>query len=113
MSDIIEVTKKCFDKLEADGHAVVNPEELKKLGYPDKFIDGITHREESGEGKFQLFDPDGKPVDYFDGVHYLTFLKRVAHEFDPSFYSSKLGRGFQAREYYNVIKEGVENAVST
>ena len=110
MSDIIETTKKCFDELEADGHTIIDPEFFKGLGYPDEFIDDITHREEAGEGKFQLFDNDNKPVDYIDGVHYLTFLRRVAYEFDPSSYSSKIGRGFQAREYYNVIKEGVENA---
>ena len=109
----IEITKKCFDELEADGYAIVDPSDLKKLGYDDEFLKSLIDRQYSGEGKYQLYDNDNKPVKYIDGVNYLSFLRKLAYEFDPSFYCDKMGRGFQAREYYNVIKEGVENGVST
>ena len=110
---LIEVTKNCFDKLNADGWTIMDPVYLKKLGYDDEFLKSVTKRQYSGKGKYQLYDNNGNPVKYIDGVNYLSFLIKPAHVFDPSFYCDKMGRGFQAQEYYNVIKEGVENGVST
>ncbi len=107
---IIETTKKVFKELSCDGHTIMDPQFFKELGYPDEFVDKITHVHVSGEQKYAIYDNDGEPVKQLGGVHYLDFWENLSGVCDPSFSSYKNGRGFRAREYYNRVEHAIGEA---
>tara|TARA_R110000824_G_scaffold375117_1_gene565820 strand:+ start:166 stop:537 length:372 start_codon:yes stop_codon:yes gene_type:complete len=107
-SHIIDVLAKNFDQVEVDGWSIMFPNHFIKMGFDKKVLKEITRRQHSGEGKFQLYDNDDKPVKYLDGIHYLDFLKWVVRHLSPDFSSDKMGRGFQARELYEEIKNQMQ-----
>tara|TARA_R110001592_G_scaffold161079_1_gene393584 strand:- start:277 stop:690 length:414 start_codon:yes stop_codon:yes gene_type:complete len=111
IDNILDVVKK--DKLESNGWDIMYPKYFIDLGFDADFIKSLTERNESGEGKYQLYDNSGKAVKYLDGVHYLTLLQSCANIVSPDFYSKCEGRGFRANEYLKALKEALKKRTST
>jgi NurA-like 5'-3' nuclease len=104
--EILEVLKKSFQDLEADGHTIMDPQFFIELGFDKEFVDTITDRIESGDDyKSTIFDNDGNPVEYMDGVHYLNFWSHLCKLVSPDFYTDKMGRGFRARAFYTEVEK--------
>jgi hypothetical protein len=102
--EILEVLKASFQDLEADGHTIMYPKFFLDLGFTKEFVDSLTERQYSGGGKYDLYDNDGKRVDYIDGIHYLDFWSKLARILSPGFTSTKLGRGALARQFYHEVE---------
>ena len=88
-----------------DGWEIMKPEYFVKMGFDKGFVESLTSRQYSGEGKYGLTDNDGNQVDYIDGVYYLDLLETCARIVDPKYFCDKMGRGFRARVALTTLKE--------
>ena len=108
---LIEVLKEKYDELQYDGWSIFETSHFTKMGFDEEFLKPMVHRHPSMGGKHDLFDNDGKYVDYIDGIYYLTFLEKVANTLNPEFYTQKTGRGYRAGECLEEIKRFLEEPV--
>ena len=108
--DFAQNILKNVGKLEGDGWTIVDPAFFTKLGFDANLVKSATRRTHSGEGKHQLADNNNKPVPYIDGVYYLTFLRNCCSIVSPDFHSTKMGRGFEARDLLAEITRVSEEA---
>lgn len=114
---VIRVLKKLQkrpegDQLAYDGWSIFATSHFTEMGFDEKFLKPMIHRHPSLGGKHNLFDNDGKFVDYIDGIYYLTFLEKVAKTLNPEFYTKKMGRGFRAGECLEEIDRCLKKPVS-
>ena len=107
--DFAQNILKNVGKLEGDGWTIVAPAFFTKLGFDADLVKSATRRTHSGEGKYQLA-VNNKPVPYVDGVYYLTFLRNCCSIVSPDFHSTKMGRGFEARDLLAEITRVSEEA---
>lgn len=88
-----------------DGHSLKYPRTYTDLGIPDDVVATLTHTVVSdGSPKGQLYDNKGVAVAQLSGcVKHLDWLEWLCNAFDVTDYESKMGRGFQAKEYANAL----------
>lgn len=103
-NNIIDVVRK--GELQPDGWDIYAPSYFIEMGFDPNFIKGLTVRNHSGEGKYQLYT-DNKPVDYIDGVYYLDLLEKCASLVVPDYTCNKVGRGFRARAALSALQKTV------
>lgn len=97
---IKEALRKNFF-LEGDGHGVYEPEFYIRNGFPEEFVQSLVHKH--GGGSHFKEQIDGDPNKIITGVYNLDMLYRVASLLGAKG-STKMGRGFQARELVENIK---------
>lgn len=101
-----EAISNYLKKFGGDGHAIIIPEALVKMGFDVKFVAPYIFVEKSGKHpKEQLFDNEGNAVKELEGVYSLSFAYGIAANIgaDTTKAYEKMGRGFQAQELYVAI----------
>ena len=102
--------KKYLKKNGGDGHSILYPDPLVKMGFDQEFVDKHTRVFKSdGSCKGSIFDNDWKMVDNMTGVYALDFSYAIAKDCDADLTEahSKMGRGFQAQSLATAIKKVV------
>lgn len=94
----------------ADGHTLFSPEfysphfsaeELREAGL-------IQVHESDGTAKGSIFDNEGNLVEKLEAVYNLSFLYWVTAKMGITKYPRSSGRGFQAQELVDFIREDLE-----
>ena len=98
-----EQIKKAFEDkvIVDDGHTLMGPEYY--VGFDVTHITEV-HKSDFSNPKYTIFT-DGVPVEELEAVYNLDFLRMIVHQLGLECNENYMGRGFQAHEYYRVLKE--------
>jgi len=96
--------KALVENIGNDGHTIWKPSVLKGFskGIQDRFIKVQTSNKKSY--KETIFDNNGNVIDECEGIYGLSLLGTICNDLGLD-YVSKIGRGFQAREYTVAINK--------
>jgi hypothetical protein len=92
-----------------DGHTILTQQAFVDVGVPQELIDRCTEIYESNfsDPKYTISDSNGIPVNQMRGIYGLVALASMVRDFDLE-YEPKLGRGFQARVYQEVLHKHLD-----
>lgn len=96
-----DAIKTFLNEYGGDGHALIDPKGLVKMGFSEKFVKQFTFVHKSGKSyKETIFDNSGNRIEKIEGVYSLSFAYGIAANIgaDTTAAQSKMGRGFQAQE---------------
>jgi hypothetical protein len=98
--ETFEAVRKYISEVGADGHSILSPVSLLRMGFSKKFVKENTHVEHSGKDYKSKIWVNGEMVDKLEGVYSLDFMYSIADNIgaSTSIARSKMGRGFQAQE---------------
>lgn len=90
-----------------DGHTIWKASVLED--FPQDIISRFVraHKSNKKDYKSSIFDNEGKLMDSVEGVYGLSLLTAIAGDLGLN-YEGKIGRGFQAREITESIKNWLE-----
>ena len=84
--------------IDGDGHTIFKPEAFVKAGWPQELVDRYTETIKSNFNDFKsIITVNDKPVKQLKGVYGLALLHYINNSLGLKG-TTKLGRGFQARE---------------
>jgi hypothetical protein len=90
--------------IDGDGHTIFKPEAFVKAGWPQELVDQYTETIESNfDDPKETIISNGKTVKQLKGIYGLSLLHRITSAIGTEG-TSKLGRGFQARQLTENIK---------
>lgn len=93
-----EAIRKAVEDIGGDGHSIMRAEFFSDRGIDDEFVQRMSHTYSSdGSYKGSIWNDRGEMLAQSTGVYTLDFL-RACHRIFKTPGSSKMGRGFAARE---------------
>jgi hypothetical protein len=109
MTTLIEKTKTALEAgvIEADGHTLFAPEHYSPHFTLDELREAglIQTHESDGTHKGSIFDANGNVIQKLEAVYNLEFLYWLASAIGASHYTRSNGRGSQAQELVDNIKQ--------
>lgn len=89
-----------------DGHTIFKPEAFLKKRIPEEVVKLMTRyiASDTSDPRSTIFNNQGQALVGVEGVHGLTFLKRLVSTFELTT-EPKLGRGWEAREATRALVE--------
>lgn len=97
------VLVKILDVINGDGHTIFLPGAFIKAGLSRKVVDWFTEVYPTGMEPTSVLTNETGIIPFVRGIYGLDLLRVIAGKF--SVYSTALGRGFEARELTEKIKE--------
>lgn len=92
-----QALKQAVEDIGGDGWSILKPEFFLDKGIDAELVERLTYTHKSdGSPKGTIFNEQGQALLHLKGIHTLSFLDALGRVFGVS--SSKMGRGFQARE---------------
>jgi hypothetical protein len=92
----------------ADGHDILDPAFLIKIGFDKKWVADITKTEKAGKHpKEWLFDNEGRRVKSMKGVYALSLIAKLLRDSHTENTSTAMGRGFRFRQEAELFRKGM------
>lgn len=106
---LIKVVRKYLKEVGGDGHGILDPAYLVRIGFEPEFVrkHTQTYKNNAADPKGMLFDRQGTNVKQLEGVYTLPFIFAVAKELgvDTEPAQGYMGRGFRAQACARLLED--------